>query len=357
MKNQRIFAILIFWMKREYLGFMTFKSPVFFRKLSFGVLILLFAGLSSSMQAQERFQNLYSPQTIQKYKIKTMSIELFATLGGGDSIQVAGQEADNKERFFFDEQGRPSLFEETNASFRRSGTAGPHLLSQYEYSEDGHICHRHDSTVFGSSNEWHFISDSLGKLIKVEMILPGQENVFMEKNYLYDPKGRLQKAKSNLKHTAEGTPDQCVWIFYVHDNQSFNATSLSPMDMARCQCSLEYLDDEARAVRRVMYDSTGTIAQTLLINYDRTGKLIRLEMMDAAGVALKAWADVIYGRGAIVSVDVNGNLFDSELLLVNLGTMAQEMVIAQWADWRLLKELRLKVAGREVSRHRLSYTM
>jgi hypothetical protein len=305
--------------------------------------------------SQERFQKLYSPAIIQKYKIQTMTIELHAGLEGADTNNVAGRDPDYKERFYFDEKGRPSLYEATDIHMRNNGTPGPHLRSLYEYSDNGQVCHRHDSTSFGHSSEWQCTQDSLGRRLREDMYVPDEETAHIQRQYIYDARGRLQKLKSKRSRSSEGITDECVWVFYVHDNLSFNATSLSPMDMARCQCSLEYLDDQGRPARRVVYDSTGAIDQTILYNYDRTSKPIRMEVLDGEAKALHAWVDITYGRNGLVILQANGKEGTEGYVLGRLGMVAQEWIISNWADWRLLRELRVKLAGREASRFILSY--
>ena len=187
------------------------------------------------------------------------------------------------------------------------------------------------------------------------MFLPDLDAVSIEREYLYDQKGRLHKTKTNRNRSAEGLKDDCSWIFYVLDNQSFNATSLSPQDMARCRCSLEYLDDFGRSVRRAIYDTTGVISETMLLTYDRTEKPVRLESRDGSGKQLKAWVDVVYGRNGLVILEVNGIPGLELWQLGTLSTTAQSWVMENWADWRLLRELRIKMAGRETSRFIFSY--
>jgi hypothetical protein len=319
-----------------------------------GLIFLVFQ-IPKQAHAQDRFQAIYEPATIQKHKIKAMTIELFAGLEGMDSAKIAGLDPDYKERFFYDAQGRPELYEATDISFRNHGTAGPHILARWEYSSLGKDSHRHDSTAFGHSNEWHFRRDSMGRSIADEMYLLGNDTVVIHRQYLYDLKGRLHKVKTNRSRKAEGLADDCVWVFYIHDNQSFNASSLSPNDMARCQFSLEYFDAEGLPVRRVMYDGTGAISETVLLNYDRTGKPIRVELLDGMGKESHAWVDVEYGRNGLVILNANGVSGTDNLVLGKLSGVAQALVLDQWADWRLLRELRLKLAGRETTRYKFSY--
>jgi hypothetical protein len=318
-------------------------------------LCLLVGCMPYSVQAQERFQVLYAPATIVKHKVKSMTVELFARAEGLDSTKVASQEPDYRERFFYDAQGRPTLYEAIDINIRNSGVAGPHMLSQFEYSDNGLHCHRHDSTAFGHGSEWHFDQDSLHRPTQDQMFLTTETAPHTVRQYLYDPKGRLQKVKTNRSRTGEGLEDDCAWVFYVHDNQSFNATSLSPGDMARCQCSLDYLDDQSRPVRRVIYDAKGAMSQTVLMTYDRTEKPIRMELLDGEGRVLQAWLDVTYFRSGIVSVEANGVTGTEDIVLARLAMQGQAFVLENWADWRLLRELRTRVAGREISRYKFSY--
>jgi hypothetical protein len=305
--------------------------------------------------AQDRLQALYKPQSIQKHAIASITVELYAIAAGFDSTKLATLDPDYRERLTFDVQGRPTHYEATDISIRNHGTAGPHIWSHYEYSDSNGSSHRHDSTVFGRSSEWHFQSNAAGKPTLDQMLLPDQEAVSIQREYLYDLKGRLHKLKTNRNRAAEGLSDDCNWIFYVHDNQSFNATSLSPQDMARCTCSLEYLDDQGRPVRKAIYDATGAIAQTILLTYDRTDKPIRLESCDGTGKMLQAWVDVVYGRNGLVTLAVNGIPGSDLGTLHRLGISGQSFVMDHWADWRLLREIRIKLAGNETARYVFSY--
>jgi hypothetical protein len=307
--------------------------------------------------SQERFQGLYAPLAIQKHQIKKMTVELYAGLDGLDSAQIAARTADYRECFWFDDAGRPARYDATDINIHNQGTFGPHITSQYEYSDNGRMSHRHDSTAFGRSSEWQFLRDSLGRSIADYMVLPDTSVPHIQKNYLYDGKGRLHKVKTTRNRASEGLHDDCVWVFYVYDTHSFNATSLSPMEMARCQCNLEYLDGEARPVRKVVYDSTGTISQTLLLNYDRTGKPIRIESLDPSGKVLHAWVDVVYGRGGLVTLEVDGVQADAQMMLARLGMIGHDFVVGHWADWRLLREVRIKIAGREQTRYVFNYEL
>lgn len=322
------------------------------------LLVIAFVGimLPQTATAQERFQELYAPKTVQKYKMRSMRIDLYAGTDGVDSAQLLQREPDFTERFFYDEEGRPNLYEATDVNIRKHGTAGPHLLSRFEYSDNGLESHRHDSTAFGRASEWHFKRNAVGKSVEDRMFLPDTNLVCIQKQYLYDLKGRLQKIKTNRSRAGEGLSDECVWVFFIHDNQSFNATSLSPQDMARCQCNLEYLDDEGHAVRRVVYDSTGTIALTVLLTYDRTGKPIRMEWLDGVGKVLKAWVDIVYGRNGLVTIDVGGSDISAENTLGRFGMMGQAFVVEHWVDWKLLRELRIKTGGHESLRYLFDYS-
>ncbi len=313
--------------------------------------------LHCSAWSQDRFQAIYDPATIQKHKVKTMTIELYAGLDGLDSAQIASRAADYKEKFYFDDHGRPDLYEAIDIQMRDHGTAGPHVLSRWEYSGGGTSSHRHDSTTFGHTNTWQFRRDSTGRAIVDLMYLGAQDSVTTERQYLYDAKGRLNKVKTNRSRRGEDLADDCVWVFFVHDNQSFNATSLSPNDMARCQFSLEYLDDEGKPVRRVVYDAAGNIAQTYLLNYDRTGKPIRLALLDGIGKVDQAWVDVVYGRNGLVVLQSGGVAGTERPLLATMAMQAQALVLDQWADWRLLREMRIKLGANETMRYKVSYDL
>jgi hypothetical protein len=329
--------------------------PMIYHLLAAACLIVVWMPLK--VKAQERFQNLYAPTTAAKLKIKSMTVELYASAEGLDSLKMQGRDPDYRERFFYDAQGHPSMYEATDINIRSQSLAGPHIVATYEYSADGLHSHRHDSTAFGHASEWHFEQDSLHRRTLDQMMLPGEEAPHTQRQYLYDARGRLQKIKTNRTRATEGLSDDCAWVFFVHDNQSFNATSLSPMDMARCACSLEYLNDHGRTVRRVVYDEAGAMAQTVLMTYDRTDKPSRLELYDGEGKVLQAWADVVYGRNGLVTVEANGVPGVDESVMARLAMEGQSFVVAHWADWRLLRELRTKVAGREISRHRFSYDL
>lgn len=322
------------------------------------VLVIVLTGMliPQEIWSQERFQELYAPKTAAKYKMRFMRIDLYAGAEGLDSTQLLQREPDFTERFFYDEQGRPNLYEATDVNIRKQGTPAPHLLSRFDYSENGLESHRHDSTAFGRASEWHFKRNAVGSAAEDLMFLPDTNLVCIQKQYLYDAKGRLQKINTNRSRLGEGLSDECVWVFFIHDNHSFNATSLSPQDMARCQCSLEYLDDEGHAVRRVVYDSTGTIALTVLLTYDRTGKPIRMEWLDGVGKVLKAWVDIVYGRNGLVTVEVGGSDISAENTLGAFGMMGQAFVVEHWVDWKLLRELRIKIGGREALRYLFDYS-
>lgn len=321
-------------------------------RLLAAALLLLGAG---SLHAQDSFHKLYKPATARAQNIRSMTVELRSVPEGADTNKIAEAEADYWERYGFDESGRTDFYEATDINIRRQGTPGPHIISKYEYSDDGRVSHRHDSTAFGRNSVWHYRCDSLGRPLKDEHMLPDREQVSAERTYLYDAKGRLERLKARRDRSAEGMADACDWVFFVHDSHSFNATSLSPMDMARCNCSLQYMDQEGRKAREVLYDASGNIRHTLLYNYDRTGKPIRLEMRDGSGTQLRAWVDVVYGRGGLVVIDARAANLPQDFTLGRLGMMAQSFVVENWAGWRLLTELRVRIAGRETSRYSFSY--
>lgn len=321
-----------------------------------GLLLMGILSLPKAAQAQERFQVLYKPASVVKHKIRAMTVELYANGEGLDTMRLPSMSPDYRERFFFQADGQLSMYEATDINIRDKGVAGPHLISQYEYSDNGLHCHRHDSTAFGHASEWHFDQDSLHRKTQDQMFLTTETTPHIQRQYLYDVRGRLHKMGTNRSRASEGLEDDCAWVFYVHDNQSFNATSLSPNDMARCKCSLEYLDDQGRTVRRVIYDAKGTMTQTVLMAFDRTDKPIRMELLDGEGKVLKAWLDVVYGRNGIVTVEAKPAPGTEESALVLLAMQGQNFVLENWADWRLLRELRTRVNGREISRYVFSYS-
>lgn len=332
------------------------KKPHVYRVIAKCSAVLALVSLIPSMVwAQDSYQDLYKAPAIQKHKIRCMTVEFFAATAGVDSVVPAARVPDYRERYYFDESGRKTHYEAVNPNIRLHGSTGAQLSSRYEYSENGRSIHRHDTTVFGNHGVWNFRLDSLGRALDDELYLPESEKPVALRQYFYDRQGRLEKRKNVHGNNAEGQKDDCDWTFFVHDNQSFNATSLSPMEMARCRCELEYLDDQARPVRRITYDSTGSMVQTVLLNYDHTGKPIKLEIRDKTGLVVVAHADIVYERNGMVKVEINGqgSIFDSELS--KLATMSRSFVVDHWADWRLLREIRLLQGKREFARYLFSY--
>jgi hypothetical protein len=320
----------------------------------FAGLLLLIGLLPHQSWAQEGYDKLYLPAAIQKHKIRILTVEFYASAADVDSFQPAARVPDYRERFYYDDQGRPTLYEAINLNIQVQGSPGPQLISRYEYSENGRTCHRHDTTVFGSSGEWHFRFDSVGRAVGDDMYLPDKDAVAAQRSYFYDAHGRLEKRKTVHQGYDKSV---CEWTFYVHDNQSFNATSLSPMEMARCQCNLEYLDDKGRPVRRIAYDSTGTISQSILLSYDRTGKPVKVELLDGQGKQIKAFAEIIYERNGVVQVNVDspGTIADPDL--ARLAAMGRAFVVDHWADWRLLREIRVTQGKQEFARYLFSYDL
>ncbi len=309
------------------------------------------------MHAQDSYQSLYNANAIQKHKIRCMTIEFFAATAGVDSVIPTSRIPDYRERYFYGENGRIESYEALNPNIRLQNQSGSQLSSRYEYSENGLVTHRHDTTVFGNSGEWHFRKDSLGRRLGEEMFLPDNELPVATRQYFYDRKGRLEKRKTVHGHNNPGRKEDCALTFYVHDYQSFNATVLSSQEMARCVCELEYLDDEARPVRRIAYDSLGVMTETVLLNYDHTGKPIKLEVRDKSGINVLAYADIVYERNGVVKVTVNGtgSIFDSELS--KLASRSREFITDHWADWRLLREIRILQGKREFARYLFSYDL
>ncbi|HEX2899428.1 MAG TPA: hypothetical protein VHS96_06885, partial [Bacteroidia bacterium] len=54
-----------------------------------------------------------------------------------------------------------------------------------------------------------------------------------------------------------------------------------------------------------------------------------------------------------VEINGQGSIFDSELS--KLATMSRSFVVDHWADWRLLREIRLLQGKREFARYLFSY--
>lgn len=307
------------------------------------------------LSAQEDFERLYKPAVALKHKVRTMTVEFFAATEGVDSIAPNSRIPDYRQKYYYDAQGRVDRYEASNPNIRMQGSMGPQLMSRYEYGPDGRTWHRHDTTVFGSSGESIVRKDSTGKLISEVRVMTGQETPTMQRTYYYDVRGRLEKQRITMATATN--PMACKWIFFILDNHSFNATNLSPQEMARCQCSLEYLDEEGRSVRRISYDSVGTIIVSTVLNYDRTGKPIRIEQFDKAGKSLGLAADVLYGRNGRVDLELTGpgNMYLPPLS--EISAMARAFVVEGWMDFKLLRELRIKQAGREWARYVFSYDL
>lgn len=289
-----------------------------------------------------------------------MTVEFYASMPGLDSLQPPSQTPDYRERFYYDEMGRLSLYEAVNPNIRLQASPGPQLIARYEYSEDGHTCHRHDTTVFGSVSQWHFRQDALGRPMVDELFIPEKDQPTSMRHYFYDAKGRLEKLKSVHAQIGQSARETCVWTFFIHDDQSFNATSLSPMEMARCQCNLEYLDDDlgtrgGRPVRRISYDSTGTISQSVLLSYDRAGKPVKMELRDKTGQQVEALATVEYERNGLVNIQITGNGNLSDPQLSRLSMMSRSFVVDHWQGWKLLREIHVTKGKQEVARYILSY--
>ncbi|MFN8396870.1 MAG: hypothetical protein U0176_19750 [Bacteroidia bacterium] len=307
------------------------------------------------LSAQDDFERLYRPADAVKQKLRTMTVEFFAATEGADSIVPDARVPDYRERYYYDAQGRVDRFEATNPNIRLQGSMGPQLMSRYEYGPDGRTWHRHDTTVFGSSGESIVRKDSTGRMVSEVRVVTGQDLPTMQRTYYYDVHGRLEKHKTVT--ATQSNPTACKWNFFIHDTHSFNATNLSPQEMARCQCNLEYLDEEGRSVRRISYDSVGTIVVSTVLNYDRTGKPIRIEQFDKTGKSLGLAADVIYGRNGRVDLELTGpgNMYTVPLSQIN--HIARAFVVEGWFGYRLLRQLRVRQAGREWARYVFSYDL
>lgn len=319
-------------------------------------LVLIYL-LPVRLHAQDSYQSLYNANAIQKHKIRCMTVEFFAAAGGVDSVVPGSRIPDYRERFFYNDSGQIERYEAVNPNIRLQNQSGSQLSARYEYSDNGLTTHRHDTTVFGNSSEWHFRKDAQGRRLGEEMFLPDIEQPVATRQYFYDYKGRLEKRKTVHGHNNPGRKEDCALTFYVHDYQSFNATVLSSQEMARCVCELEYLDVDRRPVRRIAYDSLGVMTETVLLNYDHTGKPIRLEIRDKSGINVVAFADIIYERNGLVKVNISGSgsIFDAELS--KLATRSREFITDHWADWRLLREIRILQGKREFARYLFSYDL
>jgi hypothetical protein len=311
--------------------------------------------LPTKGSAQEAYQNLYKSETVLKHKIRGMTVELYALAESQDSNNVGKGDPDFRERFKYDAEGRPSAYEATDINIKKAGTPGPHQISLFEYSDNGRTCHRHDTTVFGSADEWHFYMDSTGRLMTADMMKSGNDFRSVLRNFQYDAKGRLEKTKSSRYQVANDPDFECNWTFKVHDNYSFTATSLSPQEMARCQCTLDYYDT-GKHVRSIDYDKAGNISKGVLYNYDRTGKPIKLEMLAQDGKTVTSHADIIYDRNGVVKINVVAAK-ESDPEVNKIAMLARAFLVNNWADWRLLREVRIMKGGKETSRYVFSYDL
>lgn len=314
---------------------------------------LAIAWSGGTLQAQEDFEHLYKPADAKRQKLRMMMVEFMAATEGSDSIVPEARVPDYRERYYYDAEGRLDHYEATNPNIRLQGTMGPQLMSRFEYAPGGLSWHRHDTTVFGSSGEYINRRDSSGRMASEVKFLAGQDQPTMQRTYYYDVQGRLEKHKTTQVTVAD--PQDCKWVFFIHDNQSFNATNLSPMEMSRCQCNLDYLDAEGRSVRRITYDSLGILAVSTILSYDRTGKPIRIEQFDKSGKALGLAADVVYQRNGRVDLELTGPGNAYQPPLADISRMARTFVVEGWEGWRLLRELRVRQAGREWARYVFSY--
>ncbi|MBP6640454.1 MAG: hypothetical protein KA293_09180, partial [Bacteroidia bacterium] len=78
---------------------------------------------------------------------------------------------------------------------------------------------------------------------------------------------------------------------------------------------------------------------------------------DKSGINVVAFADIIYERNGLVKVNISGSgsIFDAELS--KLATRSREFITDHWADWRLLREIRILQGKREFARYLFSYDL
>lgn len=307
--------------------------------------------------AQEVFQSLYSPAQINKHKVKTMTVKYFVSPSAYDSSSVEMNTPDIRERFRFDSLGRPDWYEATDFNVSRMGTAGPHQVSFFEYSVIGNTYHRHDSTVFGNTGVWNYRFNSKHDPIGVERHVNNNEFLSYQRDYVYDLQGRLEKERGIRFRSNEGLPDECYWKFFVVDNYSFSATSLSPAEFRNCSCNLEYLDDKGRTVREVSYDSLGNIAHSTVISYDRTGKPIKLVNLGPDSKTVQRLAEIVYERDGIVKIVINGPGTFEDRKMAQLGIKAREFVISNWPKYRLLNQIDFIDAEKVYARYEFEYEL
>ncbi len=325
-------------------------------KLSF---LMLFALMISAQfcRGQEVFQGLYTPNEIKKHKVSAMTINYFVSPSDQDSTRLQTNEPDIKERFRYDSLGRADWYEATDHNVMRLGTPGPHQISFFEYSEIGNTYHRHDSTVFGNTGVWNYTFNSKQDPLSVDRHVNDNEFLSFKRDYVYDLQGRMEKERSIRYRSNEGKADECYWKFYVHDNYSFSATSLSPAEFKNCSCNLEYLDDKGRTVREVSYDSLGNIAFSTVISYDRTGKPIKLVNLGADSKTVQRLAEIVYERDGIVKIVLNGPGTSEDRKMAQLGIKAREFVISNWPRFRLLQQIDFIHAEKIYARYEFDYVL
>lgn len=305
-------------------------------------------------QSQDMFQGLYPPEMVNKLKFRQMrlthSMDFGKTAENAQGLSVVMQET-----YGFDSIGRPKSYLATNSSLVASGTAGPHLHSYFEYSEDGNTCHRHDSTIFGNISEWHHVFNTKGQPVAMERWVQGRDTVSFKHDFVYDISGKLQKERMVTFRQEEGMEDECQWNFFVKDNQSFRSLALSPKELSDCECNMLYLNEEGQLVRKVTYDSLGNIFQVELVTYDRTRKPTKIEVLGNDGKTVWRSAQIYYGKDGIVLVEISGEGDYRQREMALLARQAQEIVLKAWPSWRKLNGIDFKQGEKIYASISISY--
>lgn len=320
----------------------------------------LFATLILSVQfcsAQEVFQQLYSPANALKHKIAAMTVSYYLIGDESNGMESSNGQADIREKFKFDSLGRVAHYTTTDSYLEKLGTQGPHQVSFFEYSENGNTCHRHDSTVFGNVGVWNFSFNSKHEPIGIERVINGNDFISFRKDYVYDLQGRLEKERAIQFRSNEGFEEECYWKFYIHDNQSFSATSLSPQELKECDYYLNYLDETGRTVREVSFDSLGNTTLSTVITYDRTGKPNKLVTVSADNQTVQRIATIEYEREGVVNITFNapGTFRDRANALFS--TKARDFVLSNWPSWRLLNQINLIQAEKRFAHYDFEYDL